>query len=199
MPDRSLLLHGVSCDLLVAFRLAEGTQLIGRGESNDIRLPHPSVSRRHAELTVTDDHITIRDLGSANGTYVDVARVRFSNIGPGQWLTFGHVSLRLTASLAEDEERGESARRPETKRAAVAPTWRLRSSNLPPDELALFEMLVSDHSDAIIAEELELAPERLEAKARAVCRLFGVRNRAELTLWAHDYDDDEEFGADQLP
>ena len=45
--------------------------ILGRGESCDLVFPHPSVSRRHAELAIEPDgSITIRDLGSAGGTFI---------------------------------------------------------------------------------------------------------------------------------
>ncbi len=47
---------------------------VGRSTQNDIRIDAPSLSRRHAVLTI-GDVITIEDLGSANGTRI---RVRVS-------------------------------------------------------------------------------------------------------------------------
>jgi len=49
--------------------LPKGEVLIGRQKDAQLRLPLPSVSRRHAEIVHTDDSVTIRDLGSSNGTY----------------------------------------------------------------------------------------------------------------------------------
>ena len=44
---------------------------IGRSVENTIVIPDPTVSRKHAILTVTQDgEIVIKDLGSTNGTYV---------------------------------------------------------------------------------------------------------------------------------
>ncbi len=42
---------------------------VGRSERNVIRVDHPSVSRRHAQLIV-GPQLVIEDLGSANGTFV---------------------------------------------------------------------------------------------------------------------------------
>lgn len=47
-----------------------GTLVLGRGGDCDVRVDHPSVSRRHAELALADGRVTLRDLGSANGTRV---------------------------------------------------------------------------------------------------------------------------------
>ncbi len=54
------------------YPLAPGTVVLGRARGCDIELDHPTVSKRHAELTVgagpTD--VTVADLGSHNGTWV---------------------------------------------------------------------------------------------------------------------------------
>ncbi len=44
---------------------------IGRTAESDLQLDHPSVSRRHAEISGD----VLRDLGSANGTYVNGSRI----------------------------------------------------------------------------------------------------------------------------
>ncbi|HOU42325.1 MAG TPA: FHA domain-containing protein, partial [Promineifilum sp.] len=50
--------------------------VIGRDPSCEVHLDHPSVSRRHAEIRrQPDGSFVIRDLGSANGTFVDGQRV----------------------------------------------------------------------------------------------------------------------------
>jgi hypothetical protein len=44
---------------------------IGRHEDNSVVLPDPNVSRHHAEITFQGQRWTIRDMDSANGTYVN--------------------------------------------------------------------------------------------------------------------------------
>ncbi len=51
--------------------LTDGTWFIGRGESCRIRLNFPDVSERHAYLSVRDGVVHLKDLNSANGTYVN--------------------------------------------------------------------------------------------------------------------------------
>ena len=41
---------------------------IGRGAGNDVRLPEPSVSTSHAEITILENSISLVDKGSSNGT-----------------------------------------------------------------------------------------------------------------------------------
>ncbi|HYB89440.1 MAG TPA: FHA domain-containing protein [Candidatus Binataceae bacterium] len=44
---------------------------LGRGEDNDIVIPHASVSRAHARLLRRDGGYELMDLGSTNGSFVD--------------------------------------------------------------------------------------------------------------------------------
>jgi DNA-binding winged helix-turn-helix (wHTH) protein len=51
--------------------LRDGENLIGRDEGVQVRIDAPSVSRRHARITVTSQAVTVEDLGSKNGTLVN--------------------------------------------------------------------------------------------------------------------------------
>lgn len=65
--------------------------VIGRDEGARLRIPLPSVSRKHCELSIDDDELVVKDLGSANGTYVNGARVKDRELSPGDLLTVGGV------------------------------------------------------------------------------------------------------------
>jgi DNA-binding winged helix-turn-helix (wHTH) protein len=51
--------------------LRDGENLIGREGDVQVRIDAPSVSRRHARITVTPQDVTIEDLASKNGTLVN--------------------------------------------------------------------------------------------------------------------------------
>src|ERR1041384_847569 len=58
------------------FRLpSSGEVVIGRSETADLRIDERSVSRQHARLVIEADGVTITDLGSHNGTYVNKVRI----------------------------------------------------------------------------------------------------------------------------
>ena len=58
-------------------RTCTGPVVIGRGEECDIHLPHPLVSRRHAEISKTEaGAIVVRDLESSNGTVMLLSVVK---------------------------------------------------------------------------------------------------------------------------
>jgi hypothetical protein len=49
----------------------KSTFFIGRSTESDILYPHLTASRKHLEVTIKDDIVTIKDLNSANGTLVN--------------------------------------------------------------------------------------------------------------------------------
>ncbi len=55
--------------------LQQGMQELGRAPTADLRIADPELSRRHAELRVDRCTVTIRDLGSTNGSYLDGAPI----------------------------------------------------------------------------------------------------------------------------
>lgn len=75
--------------------LPNGIASLGRAPENDLVLEHPSVSGHHCELMVMDSGVTIRDLSSSNGTFIDEQPVSESVLLPGQALRLGEVRLRL--------------------------------------------------------------------------------------------------------
>ncbi|WP_165986435.1 DUF1707 and FHA domain-containing protein [Streptomyces sp. YIM 98790] len=71
---------------------------IGRAPGQMLRLTHGSVSRYHAQLSSGTAGWQLRDLGSANGTWVNGVRVTGSvPVRPGDQVRFGDVEFRLAA------------------------------------------------------------------------------------------------------
>jgi len=58
------------------FELLDGENLVGRDADVRIRLNAPGISRHHARISVSGGRVTIEDLGSKNGTYVQGERVQ---------------------------------------------------------------------------------------------------------------------------
>src|SRR5271155_4976408 len=82
----------------LSFELADGgTRVVGRGIESDIAVVDPTISRRHAEISVADGGrgIQVRDLGSSNGTYVNGARVETGHAAVGDVIAFGQVVFRV--------------------------------------------------------------------------------------------------------
>ena len=73
-------------------RIGERT-LIGRSPECDIFLDDVTVSRRHAEIVVLEDGITVRDLGSLNGTFVNRRRIDESPLEDDDEVQIGKYRL----------------------------------------------------------------------------------------------------------
>ncbi len=71
--------------------------VVGRAHTCDLVVPHLSISRRHAELTLRDSSLTVRDLESRNGTYVNERRIDSGEVRAGQLLRFGSVTFLIEA------------------------------------------------------------------------------------------------------
>jgi len=69
---------------------------VGRGEENDVVIPHSSVSRAHARLLKRNGAYELMDLNSTNGTFVDDRRLAGSQtLGNGTRVRFGDVQFIL--------------------------------------------------------------------------------------------------------
>lgn len=75
----------------------KGEFLIGRSIESDLILRDRTVSRRHAAIFRTDRGWKIRDLGSANGTYVNGRKTSESAIGPGDIVIVGKATLLVSS------------------------------------------------------------------------------------------------------
>jgi hypothetical protein len=75
---------------------------IGRQvDVNGIAVLEPSVSRQHAELTFTNGAWTLKDLGSANGTFLEDKLVEgVTTVQTGDRIRFGHIGFYLTGDIS---------------------------------------------------------------------------------------------------
>lgn len=80
---------------------AVAQRLIGRSPDCDIVLAHPSVSRRHARLSVVAGHWEVEDLDSANGLRVEGVPTTRSVLKDGAWLAFGDVFCRFRLGVRD--------------------------------------------------------------------------------------------------
>jgi adenylate cyclase len=72
--------------------------LVGRAQTCDIPVFDPTISRRHAEVSLVAGGVEIVDLGSSNGTFVNGDRVTKATARGGDMVTFGKVVFRLQDS-----------------------------------------------------------------------------------------------------
>ncbi len=87
------------------FPLKNDKQLtIGRSSELDMVLVEDMVSRKHARITLTNGKITIEDLGSTNGTFVNGEKVKTSRLKEGDRILIGTSILKLVRQGANAVE-----------------------------------------------------------------------------------------------
>jgi len=72
---------------------------LGYGESNDVVVPIPVVSQRHARIYAEPTRFVIEDQGSTNGTYVNGRRVRLAELTLDQRFRLGAHEMVFDAGL----------------------------------------------------------------------------------------------------
>ena len=82
--------------------------VIGRSRSCDLRLPTGDASRRHAEISDTEQGFLLRDLASTNGTFVNGSRVSEHLLRPGDRIEIGSSEIRY-CQVATELEPSEAA------------------------------------------------------------------------------------------
>jgi hypothetical protein len=83
-----------------AFELKPGTNYVGRGFANDIKIEEGSVSSSHAQVLVNGPSIIIKDLGSTNGTFINQMKITESPLKPGLRFRLGGVEVAIEADAA---------------------------------------------------------------------------------------------------
>lgn len=75
----------------------QGDVLVGRGRDAEIRIQADGISRQHARLKVAGGVVTIEDLGSTNGSFVNGVRIKTVTLQDGDKIQFGSATiLKLT-------------------------------------------------------------------------------------------------------
>jgi len=75
--------------------LSKGTVTLGRGQDADIRLDDELVSRRHCSVTFDGIHVTVTDLGSTNGTFVDGQPIQTTVLDSDNRLQLGKMVMKV--------------------------------------------------------------------------------------------------------
>ncbi|MFY2563021.1 FHA domain-containing protein [Corallococcus terminator] len=98
----------------------KGKVLVGRLPPAGIILEDDSVSRKHAELESVGGVVSVRDLGSANGTLLngDPLGPELVDLQPGDQLQFGVVEMTFEASQSDAPARRGAGSAPPSRRSA---------------------------------------------------------------------------------
>ena len=138
------------------FPLPPGEYVLGSQASAAIRIPHPSVSRQHAVIQVTERAVTVRDLDSRNGTRIGRQRINIATLEPGGTIQFGAITAVLEQLPDDDLEPALLLDGPAAAREDLRPT--------PPDQTTWR----AGPAETFVMERLPVVLGRLAAGASAV-------------------------------
>jgi hypothetical protein len=94
------------------YPLEDGRQIvIGRSSDLDMVLVEEMVSRRHAQITMQGGVISIEDLGSTNGTFVNGEKIQHATLREGDRVLIGTSILKVVA-IPVDESQAQPVARP---------------------------------------------------------------------------------------
>lgn len=147
----------VSADGQLSFELRAGLPLVlGRALSSDLPVLDPTVSRRHAELTIEPAAILVRDLGSSNGTFVNGSRVTTVSLRMGDRVVFGKILFELQelSPMMIDDDTAETRRR-----SARAGTTIIRQVPVPDADLTLERALRASGVQQAVDETTVVLPQ----------------------------------------
>jgi hypothetical protein len=94
--------------------------VIGRSSELDMVLVEDMVSRKHAKIVVSSGAITIEDLGSTNGTFVNGEKVKQAKLKEGDRILIGTSILKLIEQGADMPDVDERMAKQKLEEVAVA-------------------------------------------------------------------------------
>ncbi|MDF1665247.1 MAG: FHA domain-containing protein [Planctomycetota bacterium] len=96
LVPRGNILCWLHCDPLPPLALGPKFEItLGRHDHNDLVLPHPSVSRTHAAIKIRGPSVTLEDLSSANGTFVNGRRSEHHTVAIGDRVQIGPYEMEI--------------------------------------------------------------------------------------------------------
>lgn len=117
-----------------AFPILKDVVMIGRDAANDIIIADPEVSRHHSRIVQQPNGVlTIEDLGSTNGTYVNGTRALAPQaLTPGDTIGLGETVVLQFQATAGDVGTTVAAPRSTYQGEAVPPPYAAPAPSYPP-------------------------------------------------------------------
>jgi hypothetical protein len=115
--------------------------VVGRSSDLDMVLVEDMVSRKHAKITTDEQGVSIQDMGSTNGTFVNGEKIRKVDLKDGDRILIGTSIIKLVAVTGEGVEAlsEKEARSKMQVTASHRPSPKSMSGNL--EEIPLPDLL----------------------------------------------------------
>lgn len=165
---------------MAGIRLAHGTILVGRSQKCGLQIPNRTVSRCHAEISVSAAEITVTDLNSRNGTFVDGHQVVSRTVRLDRLVRFGSVSFQIVQDEAlsnsiDSEIETQDPRMSEEVSPIDATLARISGA-----QRRVLDLLMTGLSEKQVASQLDISQHTVHNHAREIYRKMGAHSRSEL-------------------
>lgn len=149
--------------------LTTGATVIGRTTKAEVRLTDDGVSRRHAKVAVSDDGVvTVVDLDSTNGTFVNGARVDMAIVRRGDRLEIGpDVEIRFVYRTRDEL-------------ATADPKAQAADVGLSPRELDVAVLVAEGLTSQEVAERLHISARTVSKHLSNIYERLKLPGRAAL-------------------
>ena len=164
----------------MSFFLSTGTFVLGRSSTCHFVVKDDTVSRRHGEIIVADGCLSVRDLDSRNGTYVDERRVEKSIVQNGQRLRFGSVPFLLVNAARSDDDSSSETDTKKCGKAAPAVETGLVNADFSKAQYRVLNLLLGGLAEKQIARRLRISKHTVHNHIQAIHRILKVHSRTEL-------------------
>jgi DNA-binding CsgD family transcriptional regulator len=173
-----ILVNQPRCLPVGQYSLEDGVWVCGRARTCDLALANVTVSRRHAELRISGDHVEVVDLASRNGTFVGGTRIDRALLTLGQCLRLGEVSFLLSEAMCADDS-GDRFESESTTGIPIAGAH-LSAAKLSIAQRRVFDLLLQGLAEKEIAKALDISVHTAHNHVRKIYQVFGLHSRAEL-------------------
>ncbi len=124
-----LLVVTFGSNVIESRRIDKDKITIDRDDTNDIVLNNPTISREHSEINFSDGIISIKDLGSANGTFINNVKMDDAVLDIGDEIVVGKYMIKLKSARSLDPELDLSFQSSEEGKSTDIETFRVDDKN----------------------------------------------------------------------
>ncbi len=150
--------------------LGQACMVAGRDPGCEIVRTDAGVSRRHAQFLATfGKAISVVDLASTNGTFVNGERVGARSLREGDLVRLGPDCMLRLLYLPHDVH--------------AAPPNNIATVPLSARELQVARLVASGRTNREVAGELDIGPRTVESHLRRIYERLNLRSRAALSRW----------------